>query len=101
MARPTKHRRCKCRFQCNGFKPIGIPMCELERVILGVDELEAMRLCDVNERSQEEAGVSMKVSRGTIQRLLSSGREKVVRALVFGQAIVIESNTISEKGKKE
>ena len=37
----------------------------------------------------------MKVSRGTVQRLLMSAREKTVRAIVQGYALVIEEEPIS------
>lgn len=54
---------------------------------LGLDELEAMRLCDSDGMQQEEAADTMGVSRGTIQRLLESGRRKTLDALVNGQAL--------------
>ena len=43
------------------FKPRGIPMVELEEVVLGLDELEAIRLVDFEALSQEEAGEKMRV----------------------------------------
>lgn len=64
-------------------------MARLQVVHLGLDELEALRLCDLMGLEQEEAGQRMGVSRGTVQRLLSSGRAKVVDALVNGKAIFI------------
>jgi predicted DNA-binding protein (UPF0251 family) len=65
-------------------------MTELALVRLGLDELEAMRLCDLDDHDQERAGRRMGVSRGTVQRLLASGRAKVVRALLQSAALVIE-----------
>jgi predicted DNA-binding protein (UPF0251 family) len=56
---------------------------------LALDELEALRLCDVEGENQTAAGVRMGVSRGTVQRLVKSGRSKVVRALVESAALVI------------
>lgn len=64
-------------------------MPELDLVFLGDDELEALRLCDLEGFDQAGAGERMGVSRGTVQRLLKSGRENVVRALVEGGALVI------------
>lgn len=64
-------------------------MPELQLAHLHVDELEALRLCDLEGFDQEGAGQRMGVSRGTVQRLLKSGREKVVRALVENQALVM------------
>lgn len=59
----------------------------MEIIELGLDELEAMRLCDSDGMQQEEAAHTMGVSRGTIQRLLESGRRKTLDALVNGQAL--------------
>jgi predicted DNA-binding protein (UPF0251 family) len=64
-------------------------MPELDLVSLGEDELEALRLCDLEGLDQEEAGRRMGVSRGTVQRLLKAGRANVVRALVEGGALII------------
>lgn len=91
--RPKKHRNCSCPHRptgCQLFKPSGIPSKELEKIDLPHDELEALRLCDSLGLSQEEAGARMQVSRGTVQRLVKSGRKKIIDALVFGAALAIE-----------
>jgi uncharacterized protein len=64
-------------------------MMELESVNLRNDELEALRLCDLEGLSQAEAGERIGVSRGTVQRLVKSGREKIMGALVHNAALVI------------
>ena len=51
------------------------------------DELEALRLCDLEEVSQQEAAESMGVSRGTLQRLLYSAHRQIAFALVCGHPI--------------
>ncbi|MFG1691383.1 DUF134 domain-containing protein [Gemmatimonadota bacterium] len=90
MPRPRKHRNCR-RFDGDQvFKPRSIPMSDLKIVRLELDELEAIRLCDLEGHDQEAAGERMGVSRGTVQRLVKSGREKLVRALVDSSAVVIE-----------
>ncbi len=66
------------------FRPHPLPP-----VILYHDELEALRLVDLLNLTQEEAGNRMGVSRGTIWRLLQSGRKKVAQALVEGREIII------------
>jgi len=38
--------------------------------------MEALRLCDRDGLTQEEAGQKMGVSRGTIQRIITIAREK-------------------------
>ena len=90
MPRPRKRRRCREFDGDRVFKPRSIPMSELEVIRLGLDELEAMRLCDLEERDQETAGKRMGVSRGTVQRLLGSGRPKVLRALLDSCALIVK-----------
>lgn len=80
-------RYCRGIEGYNLYKPAGIPLSQMEVIELGLDELEAMRLCDSDGKQQEEAADTMGVSRGTIQRLLESGRRKTLDALVNGQAL--------------
>jgi predicted DNA-binding protein (UPF0251 family) len=70
------------------FKPTGIPMHKLAKITLAQDELEALRLCDLERHTQEEAGIKMHISRGTVQRLLTSARQKAAKALSEGAAII-------------
>lgn len=65
------------------------PMLNPEPIILDPAELEAIRLIDLEGLSQEEAGQRMGISRGTVWRLLKSGRRKVAMALTEGRAIAI------------
>jgi uncharacterized protein len=71
------------------FKPAGVPARELEQLQLGVDELEAIRLVDLEGLSHEQAADVMGVSRQTVGRVLERGRAKVAEALVAGKAILI------------
>ncbi len=90
MPRRRKLRICR-RFDGETvFKPRGVPMSQLETIVLRLDELEAMRLCDLDGHDQEAAGGHMGVSRGTVQRLLQSGRSKLLTALVRSSALMIE-----------
>ena len=89
MPRPKKHRHCRQYDGDRIFKPRSIPMSRLETITLELDELEAMRLCDHDGLDQTEAGSRMGVSRGTVQRLLRSGRSKVLGALLNNAALVI------------
>ncbi len=101
MPRPRKPRNCACPHRAGYaavFKPAGTPLHEMEVVRLAHDELEALHLCDGEGMTQEEAGVCMGVSRGTVQRLLSSARCKVARALVGSKALAI-SGSAPEKGE--
>lgn len=64
-------------------------MRDLEQISLFRDEMEALRLCDLEGLFQEQAGERMGVSRGTVQRLLASARRKTAEALVSGAALVL------------
>ncbi|ODV50438.1 hypothetical protein B0H22_10882 [Methanohalophilus euhalobius] len=72
------------------FKPCGIPRSEVEVVELAFEELEAIRLVDVDELTQEEAALEMGISRRAFWEELKNARKKVARALVEGQAIDIK-----------
>ena len=72
------------------IKPAGIPTKDLEKVELNIDELETLRLCDSEGLSQADAGTLMGVSRGTVQRLVTSGRKKIIDAILNSQALVIQ-----------
>jgi len=71
-------------------------MTALSTTRLELSELEAMRLCDVERLEQEEAGRRMGVSRGTVYRLLKSGRAKLVEALLQSKALLIEEGDHDE-----
>jgi predicted DNA-binding protein (UPF0251 family) len=58
-------------------------------IYLEFAELEAIRLVDLENLSQEAAGEAMGVSRGTIWRLLNGGRMKVAQALTEGRRLEI------------
>ena len=72
------------------FKPTCIPLKELRQIQLHRDELEALKLCDKKGLTQEQAGEEMGVSRGTVQRILTSARTKVAEALTEGAALVFD-----------
>lgn len=97
--RCKKPRFCECKFKGKAFKPTGIPMTEIKKIVLYRDELEALKLCDADGLTQEDAGVKMGVSRGTVQRVISSARKKAATALAECKAIVFEE-TICKKEEK-
>jgi len=72
----------------NYFHPAGV--FEPQQVIeLTLEEIEAMRLVDLEHLTQEEAAMRMGVSRKTLWNDLKSGREKVIRAIINGYPIRI------------
>lgn len=89
MPRPIKWRRVEFLPQNDYFIPLGKPKCELEEIVLKVEELEAMRLKDIEGLMQEECAERMKVSRQTFQNIIDEARKKVAIALTQGKAINI------------
>ena len=89
MPRPLKRRRVNCVPAASYFKPVGIPLRELEEIVLGLDELEAMRLTDLGGLYQLDAAEKMGVSRQTIGNILNSAHRKLADALLNGKALRI------------
>jgi predicted DNA-binding protein (UPF0251 family) len=71
------------------FKPRGVPIADLEVAELTVEELEALRLVDLEGLEQDQAAMRMGVSRRALWAELDSARRKVAGALVKGSAIAI------------
>ncbi len=63
-----------------------------EPIYLDIAEVEALRLVDLDKLTLEEAGERMGASRNTIWRLVQSGREKLIRAIVEGRQILIQKD---------
>jgi len=93
MARPRKHRRLLRKPWPAIFKPVGVPLESLERVTLFHEELEALRLADLEGQHQADAAQHMGVSRSTFQRVVAQARRKVATALVQGAALQVEGGT--------
>lgn len=89
MPRPKKCRRVGFIPDITEFVPEGNNI-DVEIVVLTVEELESLRLIDLNELDQEKSAEAMDISRGTIQRILNSARKKVSDALINGKKIIIE-----------
>jgi predicted DNA-binding protein (UPF0251 family) len=95
MPRPLCPRRIAHRPPATYFKPAGIPLCDLQEIELGADELEAVRLADDEDLYNTEAAERMGVSRQTFDRIVRRARRKIAAALVHGQALRILHPTSS------
>jgi len=94
VARPVKPRWI-------GFDPPGVcfipqPVAvqPVDLTVLTLDELEAIRLADLEGLAQEEAARRMNVSRPTFGRIVEQARKKVAAALVQGRGIGIEGGVV-------
>lgn len=91
MSRPKKQRRICCRPAYSCYKPNGVPMAQLESIALAPDELEAIRLVDLNGLNQLAAAQELGVSRQTLGNTIARARHKVAQALVKGMALELHS----------
>ena len=90
MSRPEKVR-CVAQLPNVGlFKPAGIPGTALRGVRLSLEQLESIRLRDLEGLEQEECARQMRISRPTFHRVLESARKTLADALINGKAIQIE-----------
>ena len=99
MARPKCCRRVAGEPPCQIFKPAGVPLTELTEVTLTLDEVEALRLADLDGLYQEQAGERMNISRATFGRIVEQARRKVADALLHGKALRLEGGTVAMSGE--
>jgi predicted DNA-binding protein (UPF0251 family)/DNA-directed RNA polymerase subunit RPC12/RpoP len=90
LARPTKWRKVEFIPNIQYFAPSDIDADALQENILRIEELEAIRLKDLEGMEQEDCANKMEVSRQTFQRILNVAREKIADSLINGKAIRIE-----------
>ncbi|OPX90021.1 MAG: hypothetical protein A4E53_01236 [Pelotomaculum sp. PtaB.Bin104] len=77
------------------FKPAGVPKAELPEIQLTVEELEAVRLRDLEALEYEECAQKMSVSRPTFHRIIVIARKKIAEALVNGSALRVTGGNFS------
>jgi len=92
-------RRVSCFPKATYYKPREVPLCCLEIANLSIEELEAIRLCDLLQMEQSEAADKMGVSRKTLWNDLLRARQKVADALVNGKAIEISGGEYVNTGE--
>jgi len=89
MSRP-QNPRCLCfNPEVFYFKPRGVSLCSLEEEELFPDEIEALKLHDVDGLDQIKAAKEMKISQPTFARILNRAYKKIARAIIKGKAIKI------------
>ena len=101
MPRPVKCRRVRGEPRAGCFKPAGIRNCELDEVVLTLDELEAIRLADLEGLYQEEAAEQLGVSRQTFGNILKAAHANVADCLVNAKKLTIEGGTVECIGRRQ
>jgi uncharacterized protein len=90
MVKPRKRRKISRRPVRRFYKPAGIPMKNLQLVTLNFEEVEALRLKNLEGLNNHQAAQRMEISRATFQRILKLAYRKLALGLVYGRAIQIE-----------
>jgi len=94
MPRPCRCRNIRCNPDTNYFRPRGIPLRVLEEVSLALDELEAIRLADLDGLYQEHAARKMNISRQTFGNIIKSAHKKIADVLLNAKALKIEGGMV-------
>lgn len=96
MLRRNKPRTIAFVPDCTWFRAEGSEGSdtEAEDVIIGLDMLEAMRLVDAENLSQQEAAARMNVSTPTLCRILAEARRRTIEALLGGCNIRLDGGNI-------
>ena len=90
VGRPKKRRLLDFQARITHFKPVGIPVKELESVVLTTDEIQAIKDHDLEGLDHLSAAAKMGVSQPTFGRILNKAYYKIADALTHGKAIKIE-----------
>jgi predicted DNA-binding protein (UPF0251 family) len=73
----------------------------LEEAKLSIDELESIRLADLEGLEQEKAASLMKISRQTFGRILQKAHQIVADAIIKGKALKIEGGDVKMAPKRK
>lgn len=100
MPRPLKLRQVAQTPSATFFKPAGVPLRMLANVTLSLEEVEAIRLKDIEDLHQEECAKQMGVSRATFHQIVKSARAKLADAIVNGKSIRVEGGSVAFPGAR-
>ena len=73
---------------------MGVPAKGLDRLELRLDELEALRLADLQGLHHVDAADEMGISRATFGRLVAGARHKVAEALIHGKLLAAHGGNV-------
>lgn len=77
-----------------GFRPFGMPLCDLDVVKFQYDEYESINLINYQGLPQDLAAEKMGVSRPTFTRVYNRALKKIAKAFVECLAIEIEGGNV-------
>ncbi|SHK09168.1 DUF134 domain-containing protein [Paramaledivibacter caminithermalis] len=91
MPRPKKWRRvCKLP-DIKAYGPVNIDdVNDKDAVIMTVEELETIRLIDLEEMNQIDCAELMGVARSTVQRIYNDARRKIAKSIIAGKVLKVK-----------
>lgn len=95
--RPIKERHIEKMPPVTQFKPVGVPLFAVDEIVITVEEMEAIRLADVEELDQGPASLLMGISRPTFHRILTKAHTKIAQALWQGKSLRVDGGTYRVK----
>lgn len=91
MPRPRKCRRVCAMPENKGFEPLGGGKdCCRNRIVMSIDEYEAVRLIDWEKLTQVQCAEQMGIARSTVTGIYDSARTKLADALIHGKSLKIQ-----------
>ncbi len=97
MSRPIKKRKVCLQLKSAYFQPQGVSPFDLSEMLLEVDEIEAVRLADLEGKYQEDAARQMGISRQTFGNIIERAHHKIAEALIRGKALRINCPRFARK----
>ena len=94
MPRPFRNRKICNPPKMAGFRPFGMPLCEINSVKLHFDEYESIKLVDYELLPQDLAAEKMNISRPTFTRVYNIALKKIAKAFVEGLALEFEGGNV-------
>ncbi len=95
--RPIKERHVEQLPPVGQFKPVGIPIFAVDEMVISIEEMEAVRLADVEGMDQGPAAELMGISRPTFHRILAKAHTKIGQFLWEGKSLRIEGGNYRMK----
>lgn len=94
MPRPVCCRRIGPGPASRGFSPTQDASPAGAEIVLLLDELEAVRLADLERLYHQQAADEMNISRQTFGRILDSARAKIAEAVVNGRPLRVQGGNV-------
>jgi len=95
VKKPGRPQRCRrIRHSLHNVHFVPDDLNDQEQIVLGLDELEAIRLTSLEGLYQAEAAKMMNVSRQTLGRILKSAHRKIADSLINGKILTIHGGNV-------